>query len=98
MTRIDANTLVGGFIRVNSRQFAVKSSSFDSEAYSSSLILKRALANGRRIEQTAGPGLLREFLDRNPAQTDPVCAVTRKKLPQILVALPVPGRSNVRPV
>jgi hypothetical protein len=44
--------------------------------------LKRALANGRRIEQLLyemGPALLKEYRIRNPAQTGP--AVALKRLP-----------------
>jgi hypothetical protein len=47
-------------------------------------ILKRALKNGRRIEQllyAMGPALLREYRTQNPAQTGPTLRVTpaRKK-------------------
>jgi hypothetical protein len=45
-------------------------------------VLKRALANGRRIEQllyAMGPTLLREYRARNPAQTGPAVQVKRKK-------------------
>jgi hypothetical protein len=43
--------------------------------------LKRALANGRRIEQLLyemGPALVREYRARNPAQTGPVAALRRR--------------------
>lgn len=46
--------------------------------------LKRALANGRRIERLlyeVGPALLREYRSRNPAQTGPAVQVKRKKRP-----------------
>ena len=42
--------------------------------------LKRALANGRRIEQLLykmGPALLQEYRARNPAQTGPAVALKR---------------------
>jgi len=45
--------------------------------------LKRALDNGRRIEQLLyemGPILLREYRAQNPAQTGPAAQVKRKKL------------------
>lgn len=45
-------------------------------------ILKRALANGRRIEQILfemGPALLREYRNQNPAQTGPAVQLKRKK-------------------
>ena|SRR5438445_4059075 len=44
--------------------------------------LKRALENGRRIEQLLyemGPVLLREYRNQNPAQTGPAVRVKRKK-------------------
>jgi hypothetical protein len=44
--------------------------------------LKRALANGRRIEQLLfemGPSLLHEYRDQNPAQTGPDARLRRKK-------------------
>lgn len=44
--------------------------------------LKRALENGRRIEQLLyemGPALLREYRDQNPAQTGPAVQLKRKK-------------------
>jgi hypothetical protein len=44
--------------------------------------LKRALKNGRRIEQLLyemGPALLREYRDQNPAQTGPAVQVNHKK-------------------
>ena len=44
--------------------------------------LKRALDNGRRIEQLLyemGPALLREYRARNPAQTGPVVRVKRQR-------------------
>ena len=43
--------------------------------------LKRALDNGRRIERLLyemGPALLREYRDRNPAQTGPAMRAKRK--------------------
>ena len=43
--------------------------------------LKRALENGRRIEQLLyeiGPALLREYRSQNPAQTGPAVQVKRK--------------------
>jgi len=46
--------------------------------------LKRALENGRRIEQLLyemGPALLREYRIQNPAQTGPAVQVKRKKSP-----------------
>src|SRR5262249_25258580 len=45
-------------------------------------LLKRALANGRRIEQLLfemGPALLREFRHQNPAQTGPSARLKRKR-------------------
>jgi hypothetical protein len=45
-------------------------------------VLKRALHNGRRIEQLLyemGPNLLREYRAQNPAQTGPAVQVKRKK-------------------
>jgi len=45
-------------------------------------ILKRALANGRRIEQLLfemGPALLREYRNQNPAQTGPTARLKPKK-------------------
>jgi hypothetical protein len=45
-------------------------------------VLKRALANGRRIEQLLyemGPALLREYRTRNPAKTGPAVQAKRKK-------------------
>jgi hypothetical protein len=45
-------------------------------------VLKRALQNGRRIEQLLydmGPILLREYRTHNPAQTGPAVKVKRKK-------------------
>lgn len=45
-------------------------------------LLKRALANGRRIEQLLyemGPALLREYRARNPAQTGPAVQVKNKR-------------------
>jgi hypothetical protein len=45
-------------------------------------ILKRALANGRRIEQLLydmGPALLREYRRQHPAQTGPTARLKRKK-------------------
>jgi hypothetical protein len=47
-------------------------------------ILKRALANGRRIEQLLfemGPALLRQYRDQNPPQTGPAAQLKRKKRP-----------------
>ncbi len=47
-------------------------------------LLKRALENGRRIEQLLyemGPALLREYRAQNPAQTGPAVRPTRKKRP-----------------
>jgi hypothetical protein len=44
-------------------------------------VLKRALANGRRIEQllyAMGPALLREYRARHPAQTGPAAHPERK--------------------
>jgi hypothetical protein len=46
-------------------------------------VLKRALENGRRIEQLLydmGPTLLREYRTRNPAQTGPAVQAKRKKI------------------
>ena len=43
-------------------------------------ILKRALANGRRMERVLyemGPALLKEYRARNPAQTGPAVALER---------------------
>ncbi len=45
-------------------------------------VLKRALDNGRRIEQLLyqmGPTLLREYRAQNPPQTGPAVRVKRKK-------------------
>jgi hypothetical protein len=45
-------------------------------------VLKRALANGRRVEQLLyemGPALLREYRADHPAQTGPVKQKPRKK-------------------
>jgi hypothetical protein len=45
-------------------------------------VLKRALENGRRIEQLLydmGPTLLRDYRTRNPAQTGPALRLKRKK-------------------
>ena len=45
-------------------------------------LLKRALENGRRIEQllyAMGPALLREYRARNPAQTGPAVRVKPKR-------------------
>jgi hypothetical protein len=45
-------------------------------------VLKRALNNGRRIEQLLyemGPTLLQEYRAQNPAQTGPAVKVKRKK-------------------
>jgi hypothetical protein len=45
-------------------------------------ILKRALKNGRRIEQLlyqTGPALLREYRAKNPAQTGPSLPVKRQR-------------------
>jgi len=47
-------------------------------------VLKRALENGRRIEQLLkemGPALLREYRAQNPAQTGPAVRL-RRSLPQ----------------
>ena len=44
--------------------------------------LKRALANGRRVEQVLyemGPALLQEYRTRNPAQTGPAVALSAMK-------------------
>lgn len=44
-------------------------------------LLKRALNNGRRIEQLLyemGPALLREYRTQNPAQTGPVVQIAPK--------------------
>jgi len=45
-------------------------------------LLKRALANGRRVEQLLyemGPALLAEYRAENPAQTGPAVRLKRKK-------------------
>ncbi len=45
-------------------------------------VLKRAVENGRRIEQLLyemGPTLLRQYRTQNPAQTGPAVPVKRKK-------------------
>jgi hypothetical protein len=45
-------------------------------------ILKRALANGRRIERLLyqmGPALLREYRKLNPAKTGPAARLARQK-------------------
>jgi hypothetical protein len=45
-------------------------------------VLKRALENGRRIEQLLhqmGPALLREYRAKNPAQTGPAARLARRK-------------------
>jgi hypothetical protein len=45
-------------------------------------VLKRALENGRRIEQLLyemGPALLAEYRAQNPAQTGPAAQANRKK-------------------
>ena len=45
-------------------------------------VLKRALKNGRRVEQLLyeiGPALLREYRADHPAQTGPAVPVKRKK-------------------
>ena len=45
-------------------------------------VLKRALNNGRRIEQLLyemGPTLLQEYRAQNPAQTGPAVQIKRKK-------------------
>jgi len=45
-------------------------------------LLKRALANGRRVEQllyAMGPALLAEYRAQNPAQTGPAVRLKRKK-------------------
>ena len=45
-------------------------------------ILKRALANGRRIEQLLyqmGPALLRQYRGQHPAETGPTARLNRKK-------------------
>ena len=47
-------------------------------------VLKRALENGRRIEQLLkemGPALLREYRAQNPAQTGPAVRI-RRSLPK----------------
>ena len=47
-------------------------------------MLKRALKNGRRLEQLLyemGPALLREYRAQNPAQTGPAVRLRRKKTP-----------------
>jgi hypothetical protein len=46
-------------------------------------VLKRALQNGRRIEQLLyemGPSLLREYRAQNPAQTGPAVQSKRKNI------------------
>jgi hypothetical protein len=46
-------------------------------------LLKRALRNGRRIEQLLfqmGPALLREYRAKNPAQTGPAVQLNRSHL------------------
>ena len=46
-------------------------------------LLKRALANGRRVEQLLyemGPALLREYRARNPAKTGPAVRLKRKRV------------------
>lgn len=46
-------------------------------------IMKRALANGRRLEQVLyemGPALLKEYRTDNPAQTGPAVALKRSAL------------------
>ena len=46
-------------------------------------VLKRALKNGRRVEQLLyemGPALLREYRADHPAQTGPAVPVKRKKV------------------
>src|SRR5438046_4899565 len=46
-------------------------------------VLKRALENGRRLEQLLydmGPALLQEYRAQNPAQTGPAVPVKRKKI------------------
>ncbi len=48
-------------------------------------VLKRALENGRRIEQLlyeTGPALLKEYRRKNPAQTGPAVALTRSSAPK----------------
>ena len=45
-------------------------------------VLKRALQNGRRLEQllyAMGPALLREYRAKNPAQTGPAAPTTRRR-------------------
>ncbi len=45
-------------------------------------MLKRALKNGRRIEQLLyemGPALLREYRAKNPAQTGPAVRAKRRR-------------------
>jgi hypothetical protein len=47
-------------------------------------MLKRALANGRRLEQVLyemGPALIEEYRAQNPAQTGPAAGPKRKKRP-----------------
>ena len=48
--------------------------------------LKRALANGRRLEQllyAMGPALLRQYRSQNPAQTGPAARLkSEKRLPK----------------
>lgn len=47
-------------------------------------LLKRALANGRRLEQLlyeTGPALLREYRNQNPAKTGPTARLKRKNRP-----------------
>jgi hypothetical protein len=49
-------------------------------------VLKRALENGRRIEQLLnkmGPALLREYRARNPAQTGPAVRIRRSLAPKM---------------
>lgn len=46
-------------------------------------VLKRALSNGRRIEQLLyqmGPALLEEYRTSNPAQTGPAVAIRRSSI------------------
>jgi len=45
-------------------------------------VLKRALQNGRRLEQllyAMGPALLHEYRAQNPAQTGPAASTTRRR-------------------
>lgn len=45
-------------------------------------LLKRALKNGRRLEQllyAMGPALLQEYRTQNPAQTGPATRTTRRR-------------------